>query len=514
MTITSEQRTKILSLFYAEHWKVGTIATELGLHADTVKAAVGTDNFVSRGPAAKAKAKAKASLLDPYRPFIEETLKQFPRLRSTRLYDMLVPRGFEGSERHIRRCAAELRPRPAPEAFLRLETMPGEQGQMDWGKFGTVDVVGGERKLSCFVMVLPWSREAFAKFTLNEQMDTFLRCHVEAFAELGGAPRQILYDNLKSAVLSRVGDHIEFHPELLEFAGHYRFVPRPCAPRRGNEKGNVERFIRYLRESFFEARDFVDVDDLNRQLAKWMQKRPRQRVHPVDPERRTVAEHHELERPRLLPLPEHPPNTERVETLRSGKQPYLRFDCNDYSIPHTLVRKPLTLRADSDRVRVFDGAELVAEHPRTFDKRCVIEEPSHIDKLVAQKRRAHELRGRDRLRALCSHADALLDDLARRGEPLRQRTASLNRLLERYGADALDAAMAEALEKGAPAVGSITYLLEQQSRQAGRPVPLAVPLPDHVRDKDVIVVPHDMTDYDRLGHDDDDAGAFDEEQGS
>lgn len=380
MSISEEQRVRIRSLFYAEHWKVGTIASELGLHAETVKSAIGTDTFVSRGP------RARSSKLEPYADLIEVTLKLHPRLRATRLYDMLTPRGFDGSERQLRRYVAKVRPKPPAEAFLRLNRMPGEEGQMDWGKFGKLVVGGGERKLSCFVMVLPWSRVAYARFTLDERMDSFLRGHVEAFDAFGGAPRAMLYDNLKSAVLERVGEHIRFHPELLELASHYHFMPRACTPRRGNEKGNVERFILYLRTSFFAARTFEDVGDLNRQLARWLKERAHQRVHPTDPERRTVAEHHELERPRLLKLPEHRPDTDCVETLRSGKQPYLRFDANDYSIPHGLVRKPLCLRASEHRVRVFDQDELVAEHARSWDKRQVIEVQAHIDALAAQKR--------------------------------------------------------------------------------------------------------------------------------
>jgi len=231
MSVSDEQRARIRALFYAEHWKVGTIAAELGVHPDTVRSAVGTKTFVSRGP------KARANKLEPYTEFITATLLQHPRLRATRLYDMLVPRGFEGSERQLRRYVAQLRPRPAPEAFLRLTRMPGEEAQMDWGKFGEVAVSGGDRKLSCFVMVLPWSRFAYARFTLDERMDSFLRGHVEAFDAFGGAPRRVLYDNLKSAVLERVGEHVRFHPELLELASHYHFIPRPCAPRRGNEKG-------------------------------------------------------------------------------------------------------------------------------------------------------------------------------------------------------------------------------------------------------------------------------------
>jgi len=498
VTLSDEQRARIKTLFHAEHWKVGTIASELGLHRDTVKSALGTRDFVSRGE------RTRASLLDPYRSFIVQVLKDHPRLRATRLYDMLEPRGYRGSRRQLRRYVTKVRPRKAPEAFLRIETLAGEEAQMDWGKFGEVEVPGGIRKLSCFAMVLPWSRSAYIHFTLDERMDTFLGEHVRAFDTFGGVPRRVLYDNLKSAVLERVGEHVRFHPSLLDLAGHYHFIPRPCAPARGNEKGHVERFIRYLRTSFFPARHFDDVGDLNRQLARWLRDRAEARVHPTDPDRRSVAEHLELERPRLLPLPAHPAHTDCAETLRSGKQPYLRFDCNDYSIPHRLVHKPLTLRADDERVRIFDGSELVAEHARDYGKRQVIEEPAHIDALVVQKRKASELRGRDRLRALCSHADALIDDMARRGEPLRQRTAKLNRLLDRYGAEALDHAIAEALDKGVPAVGSIAYLLDRDNRRQGKPVPLAVPLPESVRDKDVIVVPHDMSEYDMLGRLDDD----------
>src|SRR5690606_11832711 len=149
------------------------------------------------------------------------------------------------------------------EAYLRLSTVAGEQAQVDWADFGTLEVAGGQRRLSSFVMVLPYSRGAYARFTLDQRMDSFLRAHEEAFEAFGGVPRQILYDNLKSVVLERVGPHVRFHDQLLAFAGHYHFVPRPCAPYRPNEKGGVERFIQYLRRSFFEVRRFVDLDDLN-----------------------------------------------------------------------------------------------------------------------------------------------------------------------------------------------------------------------------------------------------------
>ena len=131
------------------------------------------------------------------------------------------------------------RPRPPAEAFLRLRTLPGEQGQVDWGHFGRLQIGQAKRELMAFVMVLSWSRQVFVRFYLGHAMAQFLRGHVEAFAFFGGVPRVLLYDNLKSAVLERQGDAIRFHPMLLELARLYHFDPRPCAPARGNEKGRI-----------------------------------------------------------------------------------------------------------------------------------------------------------------------------------------------------------------------------------------------------------------------------------
>ena len=134
---------------------------------------------------------------------------------------------------------AGLRPRPAAEAYLRLRTLPGEQAQVDWGHFGHLSIGRARRPLMAFVMVLSHSRMIFLRFFLDARMDSFLRGHVEAFCAFNGCPRVALYDNLKSAVLERVGDAIRFNPELLGLAAHYHFEPRPVAPARGNEKGYV-----------------------------------------------------------------------------------------------------------------------------------------------------------------------------------------------------------------------------------------------------------------------------------
>ena len=226
--IEPELRVQIRHYFFAEHWKVGTIAAELKLHPDTVRRAIEV-NRVQRA------LQLRASIVDPYLPFLRETLEAHPRLCATRLYRMIAERGYTGSIVQLRRVVAHLRPR-RQEAFLRTQVFAGEEAQVDWAHFGSVKVGQTQRTLSCFVMTLSWSRALYLEFFFDQTMESFLRGHVHAFASFNGSVRVILYDNLKSAVLERHGSQIHFNPRLLELAGHYHFVPRPCQVRSGNQK--------------------------------------------------------------------------------------------------------------------------------------------------------------------------------------------------------------------------------------------------------------------------------------
>jgi len=492
--IASEIAARIRRLFFAEHWKVGTISAELGAHPDAVRRVIQSDRF-NPSPARP----VPSSILDPYKVFIEETLRLHPRLRATRLFEMLKGRGYPGSCVQLRRYVARVRPTTRAEAYLRLRTLPGEQGQVDWGHFGKIKIGHAERVLNCFVMVLSWSRALFARFFLDQTTESFLLGHVLAFDYFGGVPRTLLYDNLKSAVVERQGDHIRYGESLLDFCGHYHFAPHPCAPARGNEKGKVERAIQYLRHAFFAARRFSSLEDLNRQLAAWIETIANQRTVPTDPERRLVKDALAQERPRLLPLPQHPYPCDRVLPISSGKTPYIRFDLNDYSIPDDQAEKPLILIASDSEVRIVNSVgHVYARHVRSYDRGQIIEDPAHIAALVDKKRHAHQLRGRDRLRSSCKHADAFIDALAHRNEPLGTHTRRLLQLLDSYGADLLDAALAVALDNESISAASVAYQLDQQARTAKRPPRAAtVELRDE-RLKHLRVVPHDLGAYDRL----------------
>ena len=489
--ITPEVRAKIRRLFFAEHWKVGTIAAELGVHHDTVRGAIEAERFI------RPSAVHRTSMLDPYKAFLAEALEQHPRLRATRLFEMIRDRGYGGSVVQLRRHVATIRPAPR-EAYLRLATLPGEQAQVDWGHFGTIRVGHAKRPLSCFVMVLSWSRAVFARFALDQTLESFMRGHVEAFAAFGGGPRTILYDNLKSVVLDRAGDHVRFNESMLLMAGHYHFAPKPCAPYRGNEKGKVERTIQYLRHGFFAARRFTSVQDLNAQLADWIRRVAHARKVPGDPAGRLVHAALEEEQPRLLALPEHPWNCDLVKPVASGKQPYIRFDRNDYSIPHWLAGKPLSLLASEEFVRITNGSHVFATHARTYDEKQVIEDPAHIEELAREKRRAHELRGRDRLRASCPSADAFIEALALRGEHLGGQVSRLLKLLDRYDKTEVEAALKDALARGAVGAASVAHVLDQRARARSRAPKLDVVLPDDPRVRDLRVTPHALDTYDAL----------------
>ena len=491
MALTPETEAQILRYHHAERWPIGTIASQLHIHRDSVARVLAQAGLPAltlvRRPAA----------IDPYLPFILETLTQFPRLRASRLYAMVTDRGYPGRPDHFRHLIARHRPRPKSEAFLRLRTLPGEQMQVDWGHFGHLEIGRARRPLMAFVAVLSWSRQIFLRFYLGAHMENFLRGHVGAFDAWGGIPRVALYDNLKSAVLERQGTIIRFNPTLLALAGHYRFEPRPVAVARGNEKGRVERAIRYIRDAFFAGRSFTDVTDLNAQADAWVIEQAGERRCPED-ETLTVSEAFAQERGRLLELPGDPFPTDEIKAVSAGKTPYVRFDLNDYSIPHTGVARTLTVAAALAEVRILDGQTVLATHPRSYDRRQQVEIPAHVAALVLDKHQASAHRGTDQLIQALPASRALLTGAVERGEPLGRTVRALAELLERYGVAELTLAIDEALARGVPHPNAVRLALERRRQAQAAPPPLAVCLPDHVKRRDIPVRPHCLDGYDTL----------------
>jgi len=438
----------------------------------------------------------RASLVDPYRVFIRETLVKYPTLTARRLHDMVCERGYAGQASHFRYLVSTMRPRPPAEAYLRLRTLPGEQMQIDWAHFGHLQIGRARRPLMGFVIVLSYSRRLFLRFCLNAQMDSFLRAHVLAFIAFGGLARTALYDNLKSVVLERVGEAIVFNPEFLAFAKHFRFEPLPVGVRRGNEKGRVERHIDFVRKSFFAARKFTDVADLNAQARDWCEGRALERPWPED-DSLSVRQAFALEQPRLLELPATDYALGQRLEASVAKTPYVRFDWNDYTVPHTHVQRTLSVLADDERVRIFEGITEVASHPRSFDRHQTIEDPTHLQALVVYKRRARAHRGCDALAQVAPASTELLQMAAQRGHNLGSITAALLRLLDQYGAPSLQAALLEAIRRDVPHPNAVRLALERARERTGRPPALALALPEHVARRDAPMRTPSLASYDR-----------------
>ena len=497
MTISAELEAQILRYYHVERWRPNTIARQLHVHHYTVARVLAQAGLPRMGH-------SRPAQVDPYLPFILATLEKFPKLTASCLYGMVRERGYAGSPDHFRHLIARHRPRPKTEAYLRLTTLPGEQGEVDWAHFGHLAIGRALRPLLALVMVLSFSRSIFLRFYLNASLENFLRGHLGAFETWRGLPRTLLYDNLKSVVLERQGDAIRFNPAFLEFATRYRFEPRPVGVRRGNEKGRVERAIRYVRGAFFAGRSFADLADLNAQADAWCQGMAADRRWPGD-DSKTVREAFAEEAPRLLALPDDPyPLYERTPVI-ARKTPYVRFDLNDYSIPHTHVGRTLTLLADLAEVRILDGQNVIARHVRSYDRRAQIEDRAHIDGLVAHKHAARRHRATNYLVASAPAVETLLVRAGERGDNLGSITSTLMQLLARYGAAELEAAILEALARDVPHPNAVRLILERRRDERHEPPPVAVILPAHVRAKDRPVRPHDLNAYDKLkdtSHDD------------
>jgi transposase len=485
-----ETEAEVLRLFHAEGWRRNTIAKQLGLHHSAVARVLARNGVL---PDARRQRKSKA---DEYVPFMKQTLEKYPKLTATRLHQMVKSRGYEGGIDHFRDIVAALRPTPQGEAYLRLSTMPGEQAQCDWAHFGKLKVGNAERRLLAFVMVMSWSRKIFLRFYFGDSTANFLRGHVEGFEYYQSVPREVLYDNLKSAVLERVGDAIHFNPDLLSLAAHYRFAPKPVGVRMANQKGRVERAISYIRTSFFAGREFIDIDDLNKQAMVWCEEEAVSRKQPPD-RLQTVAEAFEKERNSLLALPATPFPVYERKPVQAGKTPYVRFDLNDYSIPYKHANDRLIVEATLERVSITNGKEVIATHSRAFGKGQTVENTEHVKELEGFKKKAKKHRTMDRIRNVVPSSEAYYKHAAERGHNLGRLTQLLVRLLDLYGAAEMEAAVAETIASGTFHSAAIQRILERNRRRRGMVAPVSLQFSQR-KLAELTVIPGSLEKYDNL----------------
>lgn len=338
---------------------VSAIARQCDVDRKTVR------KYIERGLEAPAYGprKPRARVLDDFTVYLRERVKTFPGLTGSRLLRELKELGYQGGYTAVTDFLREARPTPRPGFEVRFETGAGEQGQVDFAHFQVVftDEPSTSRVVWLFSMVLGYSRLIWGRFVIHQDLATVLRCHVAAFEALGGAPREILYDRMKTAVTGE-GETggIIYNAALIDLARHYGFQPRACKAYRAKTKGKVERPFRYIREDFFLGRSFKNLEDLNAQLRHWLDTVANSRVHATT--RRVVNETFAEERAHLRQLPLASFRAVLRLERRISRDGMISVGGNFYSVPDATRRRAVEVHTLANEVHIFEDGALIATH--------------------------------------------------------------------------------------------------------------------------------------------------------
>ena len=405
------------------------------------------------------KYRKRKSKLDLYKPQIRELLNKDPGISSMVIMQRITELGFQGGITIIKDYLKTIRDRKL-KAYIRFESMPGQQFQIDWGYFDSINYGNAKRKLYCFAIIESHSRMLYLEFTHSMKMEAFLRCHYNAFVFFGGTCRDIVHDNLKSAVIERIGKLIRFNERYLEFLMHFHINPIACTPRSPWQKGKIEKGgIHYIRNNFWPARTFKDLSDVNAQACEWRDNIANVRIHGTTNER--PAERFKPDK--LKPLPtDYSPDLRDQFPTKVHRDINVNFDANYYSVPHWAVGKSVIVKADNNIVSVYLKSKIIATHQRSWDKKKYIENPKHIEKLLKTRKRALLSKQEEIFFSLGDLAEDYLKSLIRTGKPLQRSITGLLELKDKYGVDALLQSLKIAVQYGAYGLEYIKNILYQQ----------------------------------------------------
>lgn len=366
-----------------------------GLSVSAIAKATGADRktvrkYIERGLEAPVYGprKPRQAVVDPFTAYLRERVTRYPGLTGRRLFRELKDLGYTGGYTAVTDFLRDVRPGSGDQGFeVRFETPPGEQAQVDFAQFQVVftDEPTTPRIVWLFSMVLGFSRLIWARFVVHQDLPTVLRCHVSALEAIGGAPREILYDRMKTAVIGEADTGIVYNRALIDLARHYGFQPKACRPYRAKTKGKVERPFRYIREDFFLARSFRNLDDLNAQLRHWIDTVANPRTHATT--QRVVTEAFAEERASLRTLPLAPFRSVLKLERRISREGMVSVGGNAYSVPDVTRRRTVEVHTLADEVRIFEDGALIAAHPVLEGRHQRRVEPGHRRIHVSGRRR-------------------------------------------------------------------------------------------------------------------------------
>lgn len=352
------------------------IARMVGLHRNTV------DKYLTEGELPLYKKVNRKSNLDTFKPLILGWLSQ-ENYQATRIHELLVCEGFEGSYDIVQRYVKTIKEKRDRVAYIRFETMPGQQAQVDFADFKIKCAEGSEITIYCFIMTLGYSRHVYVEFIDKCTITKFLACHQHAFGFFGGIPAEILYDNMKNVVIKRMNKKIQWNKEFESFAMHYGFKPILTPTYSPWAKGKVERPIQYVRERFWRGYEFVDITVTNINIRQWINTVAIERIHGTTREK--VFERFSREKEHLGHLPHSPYDISEKARRKVYKDCQISFGANKYVVPHECVEKKVLIKVRDGIMRIFDNDQMVAVYKIPPKKGQVIANPKFYQRLKQNK---------------------------------------------------------------------------------------------------------------------------------
>jgi transposase len=443
------------------------IAEELGLDRRTVDKAINEDKPPQQ------ERQSRNSILDPYKDYVKQRIDKYD-LTATRVLREIKERGYSGSYTILKDYIRELKDAKPKPAFVRFETQPGEQAQVDWSDFWYVDLDGKKIKLHCFSMILGYSRTLYAEFFYSQNLVSLGQAHINAFKYLGGVTDTILYDNMKTIALSREGKNINWNPQFIDFASYYGFLPTLCRPGRKETKGKIERPYSYIQTSFFDGSEFNGLSDLNEKAMNWLNNIANTRIHGTT----QAVPFERLKEENLKPLRDGDYVLVHSEMRKSSKDCYISFEGNRYSIPYQYSCRDLSIKLTGQDLLIFYGEEQIASHKLSHQKGQMITDQKHF---AGIPRPAYPTNIRATRETFISHfpkANPFLDGLvkAKYGNARYHMQEILN-LLDDYPQDVIESAIDRAMEYCAFDCGTVRNICRQNNpveRNAGHHVEMSL----------------------------------------
>jgi transposase len=446
------------------------IAARLHCCPRTVKKALALDH--PPDPTSRAE---RGSKLDPHKAKIRTLIDQYPRMSAMRVLEEIRkgPEPYTGQITLLRDYLREIRPsrrRVYQEVFYE----PGQAMQVDWGYCDPIRIGSTQRRVSVFVAVLCYSRLCYIEFCLSQRKAEFYRALVHALEFFGGSPKQIIFDNLKAAVVNGSGRHACLHPEFEGLCGHFCLHPIACTRRDPESKGVVEATVRYVKHNALQGRseELTCWEDYPPFAARWRDEVANVRFHQTT--RQRPVDRFEQERGLLRPLPTIAFNTDEIVSAPVTSHARVKFDGNRYSVPPDLLHKTIRIHASDAQVRVMHQGQEVACHARCYDRGQLIIEPGHQLQALKLRHRMRAHHVEDAFDALGEEARQFHLELRRRPVKTTVHLRRLLNLVRIYGRQEVIAAVRRANEYQTYDAAYVESIVLQERRRRELPSPTSL----------------------------------------